>query len=360
MVLEENSDVILDIAVLLGLSIIAAIILLILTVSILRLKLIRTGRRQQAFINEWKKIFDETVENSIPATLPRIKNPDRFTFLALWIRSIESNTLDEQGRARLQLLFKKVGGELAANQMLKSGKTKLRLAAIIALGHTQKTIEWGELYNTAFSTDPFISLVAARALVHIDTQKAAPIFLDLIKQHDDWPTSKVMGILNEIGPRHITTSLINLIAESPPDVQKKLIPFLAACEQEQAVNFARKLLKAPQDDIIIAPCIRILTRLKDEQSAPVIRPYLTHERWHIRVMAANYLGVVGNIDDKDLLAPLLYDKQWWVRYRAAQAIARLPDITGEILRQLGEALTDKYGKEILLQVAAEMDMPEHD
>jgi HEAT repeat protein len=355
LVLEDNSDIIFNIAVLLGLTIIAAILLLILTVSLLRIKLVHTSRRQAAFMHAWDRIFDETRNAGIPAELPRIAVSDRFMFLALWIRQYESNSDIESACARLKLLFRRTGMELAANQMLRANQTKQRLAAIVALGYVRNQIEWDELYNTAFSSDPFLSLVAGHALVHIDKKKAAPTFLELIRRHTDWPTSKVAGILDEIGPTHITTSLINLISESPLETKKILIPYLTACERGRALEFTRDLLENPEDDFLIAPCIRVISSLNDRESAPLIRQYINHERWHIRVMAANCLGIIGNTQDRDLLTPLLNDRQWWVRYRAAQAISRLPDMTKEKILQLRDSLSDKYGREVLTQVTAELD-----
>ena len=50
---------------------------------------------------------------------------------------------------------------------------------------------------------------------------------------------------------------------------------------------------------------------------------------------------------------MLTDTEWWVRYRAAQAIAGLPFLGPNALRQLQIRQSDRFAAEILQQVMAE-------
>jgi HEAT repeat protein len=71
------------------------------------------------------------------------------------------------------------------------------------------------------------------------------------------------------------------------------------------------------------------------------------------VLAAKALGRIGDASDVDRLVGLLGDREWWVRYRAAQAIVELPSLGRAQLDALQAALTDRFAADILAQVMAE-------
>jgi HEAT repeat protein len=65
---------------------------------------------------------------------------------------------------------------------------------------------------------------------------------------------------------------------------------------------------------------------------------------------------MGTEDDVEPLTRLLVDKEWWVRYRAAQALAGLPFLDMTTLRKLTEDQKDRYARDILAQALAEKEM----
>jgi HEAT repeat protein len=79
-----------------------------------------------------------------------------------------------------------------------------------------------------------------------------------------------------------------------------------------------------------------------------------HKIWFVRMQAATVLGRSGRREDYRILEPLLSDTEWWVRYRAAQAIARLPFLGPNALRKLRDRQVDEYARDILHQALAEV------
>ena len=75
--------------------------------------------------------------------------------------------------------------------------------------------------------------------------------------------------------------------------------------------------------------------------------------WFVRMQAATVLGRVGQQEHLSLLESLLDDSEWWVRYRAAQAITRLPFMGPNQLRQLRVRQKDRFAADILQQTFAE-------
>ena len=71
------------------------------------------------------------------------------------------------------------------------------------------------------------------------------------------------------------------------------------------------------------------------------------------MQAAKLLGRMGRTEDAGRLEKLLADKEWWVRYRAAKALVRLPGVTVADLEQIRLSLQDHYARDILDQAIAE-------
>jgi HEAT repeat protein len=56
------------------------------------------------------------------------------------------------------------------------------------------------------------------------------------------------------------------------------------------------------------------------------------------------------------LIPLLSDKEWWVRYRAAQALSRLPSMRSPRLKSIQAKQRDPFARDMLAQVIAEIEL----
>jgi HEAT repeat protein len=80
---------------------------------------------------------------------------------------------------------------------------------------------------------------------------------------------------------------------------------------------------------------------------------LAHPDWQVRVLAAKALGRIGDRSDVDRLVALLADREWWVRYRAAEALLELPALTRADLEALRASLTDRFAADMLSQAMAE-------
>ena len=69
--------------------------------------------------------------------------------------------------------------------------------------------------------------------------------------------------------------------------------------------------------------------------------------------AARALGRIGNTSDQALLLDLVEDRNWWVRYRAAQALASLPGLSRGDLAAMRARTSDRFAADMLDQVLAE-------
>ncbi|QKS72901.1 hypothetical protein FLK61_40595 [Paenalkalicoccus suaedae] len=93
--------------------------------------------------------------------------------------------------------------------------------------------------------------------------------------------------------------------------------------------------------------LRAIAFSKKLRDSSKLTPFFTSEIWQERMYAAK---VVGAIEDKTLLAkvkPLLSDREWWVRYAAADTIATFG--ISELYETL-PSLEDPYAEDMIRQM----------
>jgi HEAT repeat protein len=92
---------------------------------------------------------------------------------------------------------------------------------------------------------------------------------------------------------------------------------------------------------------------KDPRALDAVRHLTVHQSWAVRARAAATLEQIGDAQDRFRLQAMLSDPEWWVRYRAALALAHLPFVSRQKLADLITSLNDKFAVDILRQVSAE-------
>jgi len=73
----------------------------------------------------------------------------------------------------------------------------------------------------------------------------------------------------------------------------------------------------------------------------------------VRSAAAVALGHIGEPDDQQRLTAMMSDRDWWVRYRSAQALLALPGAEAAALAQARAKLDDRYARDMLDHAWAE-------
>ena len=53
---------------------------------------------------------------------------------------------------------------------------------------------------------------------------------------------------------------------------------------------------------------------------------------------------------------MLSDKQWWVRYRAAKALEKMPFVSAQEMKDLQYDHYDRFSRDILKQAIAESEL----
>jgi HEAT repeat protein len=174
--------------------------------------------------------------------------------------------------------------------------------------------------------------------------------LPRIAERDDWSRNHVLAMLEALGADIVSRPLTEAALRVPPDRAQRLVQFFSVAHQADAVPVVRSIIASTKDAECIAACLRVFA---DVDHLDAVRDYLRHEAWQVRVQAVNVLGRLGSAADFAVLAPLLADPEWWVRYRAAEALCSLPGVDKLKIRRLSREHHDPFARDMLVQVLAE-------
>ena len=354
-----NSDSIVVFALYSSLFAIGITLLLFGTVMYLRLRLVAHRKVEAEFVGKWRPILteiavhglDPDMDRQLPDMRPQ-KDFELHLLLNEWnvlhdcLQGVARNNLTRAGyKLSLdQVAWKMIGADSAFGD---------RLMGIVTLGHLEDFAAWEPIEAALDAENPLLSLMAAKALCNIDPDRAVPLLLPRIVEREDWADARVAGVLHEAGASAVSLPLRDAILESLPEHAEKLIAYLPMIFKPVAATVISRLLKRNVDDRVTGACLKVSN---SPLELPQVREFARHPRWHIRMRAAIVLGRIGEEKDTEILVDLLSDPEWWVRYRAAQALSALPQIGQQQLEDFRDKLEDPFGRDMLNQIMAEQSV----
>jgi hypothetical protein len=324
----------------------------LLLLLILFMRLLQGVKQQwrRRVLDRWRPLLMASLYEH-PESLPPLSRFDLPDFLALWNHLHQS--LGGEARDSLNRVAVMARVPAAVSRMLRQKNFDRRLVALQTAGNLRLAATWDVLRELLVSGSPGLSLAAAQALVRIDATRAVPLLMPHLLKRDAWPMQGVAEILREAGAEQVVRTLVKAIEEASAEKAAWLMRYLAEIAPGEAAPVIARQLANPVDDGLLSTCLQALN---DGSELETVRVLSRHANWHVRVHAASALGRIGTHDDADLLTGMLGDSQWWVRYRAARALSLLPGMTTEDLRHIKDVQTDRYARDMLHQVMAELDL----
>ncbi len=352
--LLDESNLTLRLATIAAISIYSAVGLLLLGILLLRFIRRAKEQRRRAVTEIWRPLLAQCVVE-VPDVLPPLTTGDHLVLLYLWNHCYES--IRGEARTNLKELARRTGTAQFAKTLLRARLLRRRLLAIVTLGHLQERSIWNDLAAMLQADNAFVSLVAAKALLHIDATAAIPLLIPVISRRHDWSPLKVVAMFEPAGPDIAAEAIARAACEATPDIGARLIRHIAATQSQHALLPIREFLRkgTPSDDILAA-CLFLFGECSDPRDVATIRAHLSHPTWFVRLQAASALGKVGVESDEARLLALLNDEHWWVCYRAAEALSNFPWMTAERLTRLCNALTTVEAQEHLLPYMAQSNV----
>lgn len=330
----------------LGVVVVIMALAMLVVILIMRQVMLRRQRNRLRAMAFWKNILDAPPVEA--AWVPALRKREVAGFIEAW--NLAHVPLHGETTPALARIAGTVGLERRLYQRLAHGGFHDRLVSTIALGHLKQQTHFDRIALYLDDKSSIVSLCAARALMQIDPRRGIPLFLAQIEQRDDWSEGTIAAILKETSPGLISRQLAQATLQAEPELASRLIRLLADVDPQEAAPIIRKFLLSATDDHLISTCLQVMTRTAD---LDCVRPLLGRPRWHVRMQAASTLGRLGEPGDEKLLLGMLADEQWWVRYRTAQSLIKLPSMGEAGLRELQATHTDKFARDIVDQVLAE-------
>ena len=333
-----------------ALSIGCMVLLLLAGILFFRMSRHAKERRRQRVTDLWQPLLERCLDTPLEG-LPSLTPPQHIAFLYLW--NEYSETTSEAMTTHLIRMARHVGADRFARGLLHSRLLHRRILAIVTLGRLQDRSVWKEVCAFLTHSNSFLAFQAAQALLRIDAQAAIPLLVPLIGRRKDWSPLKIASMLSTAGPDLASETMVQAARQGDPVVAPRLIRHLPTTKSPRGLSALRYFLHAqPPSDDVLAACLFVFGEFRDPTDLPVIRTHLSNPAWYVRVQAATALGKLGTQEDEARLIALFDDEQWWVRYRAGEALASLKSMTENTLERLQETLLTPEAQEILAPVLA--------
>lgn len=303
-------------------------------------------KHYKKFIETWRHIIVESLVKT-PENVPTIASRDIYPLLKLWNYFHES--VRGAPKQRLNDFARKVGIDKFAERLLARLSARDKLIAMATLGHLRQKSVLPAIEQIAATDDPYISLVAVRAMMMIDPEESYSWLVEGMRSRSNWSPVRVALLLKEMGPDIAARSLTEVIQSAEGNNLRRVVGFLKLISPEISLPHLRSLLGRSEEEEIVATCLKTIGHMKSFEDVQLVRSFKDHSSHKVRAQVASALGILGTDEDQSILANLLGDRHYIVRRAAAESLARLPSSSMESLQQLATSLSDDYSRDILRQ-----------
>lgn len=334
-----DSDPFVRFALWAGVLICASIALCAITILVLRFLFLSHRRHLNRCLPRWRVALAAGMLGEMPTI--NVARRDRWDFIKLWCQLHDS--VRGEAREALQSLARSLGMPKWARALGARRRLRNRILGLSAMGRMGDFTGIEQLESLLNHPDNIISLTAAQAYARLVPTQALPPVLEAAAYRYDWPAARLMEILRDAGAEAATRPLLDAVSKTKGHARKRLIPLLVCLQPSDSAPTIHDLLAHTDDAESLAAALPQAS----PEDLPLVRHAATHTAWYVRSKACQALSEIGSRKDFDLLTGLLGDPQWWVRYRAAEALIHLPDVAPETLRQLAADHADPYAREML-------------
>jgi len=327
-----------------------ATLLLMASIVILHLRNGWVERRRKRWSDLWLLQLLDPEEHGAIAP---IRIPQFVPFALLW-NHVHDSMRGEMRRSLIKL-SRKAGAADLALERLQRGSMAEKILSATFLGNHLDNDAVVALSAFASSSDPFLSLPCARALVKIAPTIQLPRLLPDFLRREDWPFPLVHDILSTVDPDILSSHLPGVLLRWYPEPSPRAIRSLALVHEDVRTSlidaiFQRTTPPSPEAEAAL------LREIHDPAQLPLVRRGLESPHWSVIVAALNRLVNMGSREDVPRLTELLGHKEWWVRYRAARVLVMLPDMKPIEVELLATRHADRYGREMLRYALAERNL----
>lgn len=311
----------------------------------------RHAQQRRAFEQQWRPLLAAaSLSEQLAAVAGPASSNQRLWLLLLWNRT--QRALRGAARERLNRFAVQLQLDANALDLVRSRSVRRQLVGLASLRHLGEPAHWAQVEPLVRSTNPFVALAAAEALVAIAPERAMALLLPLVEGRRDWALPRVANLCRRAGPAAVTASLLPLLRDDGRDVPR-LSALLEWAEPAKVAPWARLSLDAGYPSARRIAATRVLGELADPRDRPHLTGLLDDPAPDVRLAGLQALRRQLAGLDADLVQSLLADPSWWVRQEAADTLVTLPGASRARLEQLATQLDDRYGRDALARALAE-------
>ena len=314
----------------------------------LRMSLRRHERLEKAVIAKWRPLLTAALAEAPPEALPPLPPRERIPFLRLWLHLHQS--VRGEASAGLNAVGYRLGCDAIARDLLRDGNRAQRLLAVLVTGHLRDASAWDSLTRLALSADSAMAMQAFWALIQADAERAMREMMPVVLRREDWALSQVAAILQDAKDT-CASYLSDALMQLEPGRLVRALHLAEALRAAVPAGLLAPLLHNADAELVAAA----LRLAHDPALLDDIRAHLAHPDWRVRVQAAKAVGRIGDRSDVVRLRGMLGDREWWVRYRAAQALVGMPFLRPGETETLVSDAADRFAADMLRHVLAERE-----
>ncbi len=317
----------------------------------LRFATLTSDRRRSRFLAAWRDVFAAAMLSRRAAEcveLPKVRRDERVDLLEEWNRAC--SIVDGDAAENLMILAHRTEIPGLAKKLLTKRRMSSKILAAQTLGHLRESGVRQQIHDLVEHENTALSITAALALVAIDADFGISAVIPMIEQRRDWPKNRVSILLRMAGSERISEPLYREIRSAEDGAKTYLLGFAWLIEAQVLDALVTDLLRESKDPGVINASLKLVSGFS---GVPRIASLTQHSVWFVRMQAAKVLGRIGQQEHLSLLESMLDDREWWVRYRAAQSITSLPFLGPNELRRLRDRQEDRYAADMLQQTFAE-------
>jgi hypothetical protein len=340
-----------------------------------RFKLIYDRKRRREWEGRWKPLLkqasargdggsggtDESldVELSLESLLDSggtdLSNAELEYLLSEWNRFM--NRLDDEHHAPLIQLAEAVGLADYALEMASEDNYMIRrIEGLTALGFLNHEEAWTHAKQAAESDQPYLSIVGTRTLVRVNPEEGLPILLDEYASRETFPSSQALSMLQHAPVDLVTEELLDQFRRAEGDRKVRLAGLLEAGDPGVIRPEIHRILQRSDDTELLARLLHTLGEFGHPDDESLLIEFTDHSADPVRIQAVKSLGDLGSSQSAVPLTEALGDSNWWVRYRAAQSLVRIPDVSLDWLKNTREQHDDPYARDIMERVMVERNL----
>ncbi|MHC1604501.1 MAG: HEAT repeat domain-containing protein [Candidatus Methanofastidiosia archaeon] len=316
----------------------------------------RRERKRRMLYAKWENIIFQYLENerSLEDIMDAVARKE-YSYFQDYLKKYLM-TLKGKDFEKLSAIVTKTNLFSYLVDKLAHGNKESRRAAAFFLGLAKVYQAKENLKQGLNDSDDGVSIKCAFSLARIGDATTINDILAQFRCREAYSKGLVLSMLFEFGTG-VCPSLLNQLQEET-DVPSiiLLVDALGHFRYYFAGKEILHRLDSTSDNELRTHCIEALGRMEYLDALPTLRTCLNDPDWRIRSAAINVLGKIGDDTIENELIENLNDNNWWVRYRAAEALFNLPKRGKEILTSIATHSKNENASSVAQMLLTEKEM----